>query len=975
MTNLIKSEPLTTPVSADSQNQDIQNQEIDLLESAAICGRKTELRQLLKLLAMAKAGQPKAVLVLGDTGIGKTALLEAFGGIVRRGMYSRILDISDRLLRSPADLYLALIESLQNEANAVLDEALIAANDVNRELGMTWERQDLLRAVSLVKLQESISGIGTMTPGSAQHEKLAKALRNSVPTSKKLKLPVNDQIDKLVSLVINPWVNIAAVIANPTMAASGNTALQEALEVAQHLKQNTPLPATKTEKALSGDTQEEAPVIDLPGGNNPSKTTSALSRQYQQNALGNNSQEELQEEPEEGETPVTESTEKLLRHLTQVFRFVNNTLENIDSALLIVIDQWEQVLTLPEQQRDDLKTMLAELLKSSTDGINQHMMVVVGSRSEGESYSLGGSLYNYFRTKLLLPGLSEKEAFRMIRFSLKQEGLDLDEAVHHQMFRLTRGNPFWHHKLLSYVKERAEANKVERIDFMFYRKLGIESLDDICELSFTRVKLAFLNDEESLYKILATIFKQYGTQPFLAMQAIKEISVSQGFADNLVFEVLKRLEQHNFLIAMRGKARQDLRYKIQSIHAYDFLKEKTRSIETDISTDEKLHYLKKIIPLSVKSGELDRNKTQEVIALSHTLGNQDMIGFLEETFIEYLHDERPVVRVTSLNNLALIDSERSREAVFEAIADDNAMVREYATRNMASLAQKTVDPLFHRRVVETLTDCVDDDYEIVREQVYETLSRYRWNHDLTNIFVKGMSDASETVRLHCIKNLADMPSENPFVKNALMDATDDKNPEVRKQACVGIQHYPGEETIRLLVQRLRNDADTGIRALAADSLSRMEEDSALGALVDALYKEQSEDVKLAVIRAMGKRKSWKNEEVLVTLVEEAIESLNTSKPCPPAVLWATVRSLGNTGGTERSKSALSDLKAATTNEIIVNAAEFAIRKIDDRISDLRHLERELQEATPTTTAVPSEYNDEVAVLEDDAIIIESRSDS
>jgi len=237
-----------------------------------------------------------------------------------------------------------------------------------------------------------------------------------------------------------------------------------------------------------------------------------------------------------------------------------------------------------------------------------------------------------------------------------------------------------------------------------------------------------------------------------------------------------------------------------------------------------------------------------------------------------------------------------------------------------------------------------------------------------------MSDASDTVRVNCVKNLADNPSENPFVKNALMDATDDKNPDVRKHACVGIQHYPGEETIRLLVHRLREDADPGIRALAADSLSRMEEDTALAALVNALYKEESEDVKLAVIRAMGKRKSWKNEEVLTTLVEEAIEAMDTKTPCPPALLWATVRSLGNVGGTERSKSALHDLKSRTDNDIIANAASFALSKIEGRIEDLRHLERELQEATPTTVAVPSEYTVDIPVVEDEPVTIEASAD-
>ena len=962
MANLAKPD-LVRP-EAEASSVETGTQDIELLEYASLPGRKTELRQLLKLLAMAKTGQPKAVLVLGDTGIGKTALLETFTEVVRRGFYSRVVDVSGYALAKPQDFYVAVLDALETEANAILDDALAAANDVTRELDLNWERQDLLRAVSLAKLQESIAGTSGVTPGSAQHEKLVKALRSSVPTSKKLKLPINDQIEKLVNLIINPWVSIAAAVLNPM-----DTGLKEALLLAQKIKTgknhdtvNLPLMSGMPESKQQSET-----VIDVSPAKNGAGSQLAI-----------RSEQNGHEGEQDSETVLLASTEKLLRHLATVFRFINSTLENVDTALLITLDQWERVLKLPEADREELKNTLVEFLKLTTDGVNQHVMVAVTARSEGESYTLGGTLYNLFRTKLLLPGLTEGESLRTMRHRLKQEGIELDEGVHRQIYKLTRGNPFWQDKLMAYVLERAEANKTDRLDTVFYDKLGIETRDDIFELSFTRLKLAFLDKDDALFKVVATILKQYDGKPFKAAQAIREISVSQGFADNFVFEVLKRMAQHDFLVPMHGTARQDLRYKFQSQHAAQFLKEKTRRVETDISTDEKLKYLKKVIPLSVKSGELDREKTREVIALSHTIGNDDMVQFLEEVFIENLDDERAVVRVTALNNLALIDSEKSREAVFGCIADENEMVREYATRNLSAMAQKAVDPLFHRKIVETLIDCVDDDYEIVREQVYETLARYRWNNDLGHIFVKGMSDVSDSVRLTCIKNLADMspdsPDGNPFVKNALMDATDDASPDVRKYACLGIQHYPGDETIRLLVHRLREDSDPAIRALAADSLSRMEEDAALAALVDALYKEESEDVKLAVVRALGKRKSWKNEEILATLIEQSIETLDSRAATPPALLWAAVRSLGNVGGTERSKATLSDLKVATTNEIIVNAATFALRKIDERISDLRHLERQLEEATPTTVAVSSEYVEDIPMVEDEPIIINTSAE-
>jgi HEAT repeat protein len=195
--------------------------------------------------------------------------------------------------------------------------------------------------------------------------------------------------------------------------------------------------------------------------------------------------------------------------------------------------------------------------------------------------------------------------------------------------------------------------------------------------------------------------------------------------------------------------------------------------------------------------------------------------------------------------------------------------------------------------------------------------------------------------------------------NSLLDATDDPVAEIRKYACLGIQRYPGPETIETLVNVLQKDEDSNIRALAADSLSRMPEDRAFTALVSALQQEASEDVKMAVIRALGKRSGWQTEQILIDAIQ------NTNDEEMPAFLWAGIRSLGQVGGTERSVMVLRELQGRITNDIILSAIQLSIRKIQSRIDDLRQLERQLGEATPMAVAVPSEYEEEVALVEDE----------
>ncbi len=996
-------------MSTSSQLYDSPTSEIYLLENVPIQGRKTELRQLLKLLNLTKNGQPKAVLVTGDPGIGKTALLKNFLNIVRQGIYSRIIDLTDYRFHSAEELYVAIIDAIRKDAVEIQDEALAAANDILKDLNLHWQHQDLERAVSLVKLQESIGG-----KQGANEERLAKAIRSSVPTVKKLRMSVNESIDKLVSLIINPWVIVATSIVHPIKPE-----LKEAFQLAETLKagysvlesENLPVfPVAEQAQAeveqlthpenIQED-QEQANPVEEESAPDPANTIIQIEAVNGTNPVVANADETAEHGSEKTKAVITDESveamlpapqavqatssdyslgnlvdtpaasrrrkaepedpiELLVNRLSSVFGFINQHIQNIDTAVLLALDEWERILDLPGPAQKEMKAFLSGLLRETTDQKNFHMMVVLTARSAGESYSLGGSLYNLFRTKLLLSGLSDNPARKLIRTPLRQKGIELDEEIYQDIFDLTLGNPFWQLKMQHYLQERAESNKVNHITHEFYGKMGIDNLEDLLELTFTRVKLTFLNQEDNLYRTLAVLIKQFEERAFTAEEAIREISASQGVSNQFVFEVLRSLFYHNFLVEAQLLPGDHPRYKLQSRLILDFLKGRTKTTQTDISTNEKLGYLKKVIPLSVKSGELDREKTREVIALSNTMDNSQMIQFLEDVFVEHLRDEKPAVRVTALNNIALIDSERARQTLFSSMEDEDSMVREYAARNLAMLAQLVVQPQFHRQVVEVLIEYIDDESEAVRAQVYETLSKYRWNQDLVSVFIKGMADACDAVRVTSIKNLVDLDSDSPYLRNALLDAVDDPVSEVRKFACLGVQKFPDEETISVLVDRLRNDEDKSIRALAADSLSHMDDELAFEALVDAFATEDSEDVRLSVVRSLGKRRGWKSEEILLDFL------MNSDELSDP-LLWACIRSLGTVGGTERSISALIDLKRRRDSEIVQTAADLALKKIQGRLEELRQLERQLEEATPSTTAIPSEYEEEVEVPEDDPV--------
>jgi len=1023
-----------------SNTADNPSREIYLLENVPIQGRKTELRQLLKLLNLAKTGQPKAALITGDSGIGKTALLDTFTQLVTEGVYCRVLNLGKMTMPSPEVVYVNFIDKLQAEANSILDDALVAVNEITSELDLRWERHDLARAIALVKLQESIGGKEAVS-----QEQLVKAIRSQVPTVKKLKFSVNESIQKLVDLIVNPWVMIATSLLTPM-----SPALQEAIQLADTLRKNdfilpqeqklanllnqneygtAPAPiieappiVRQVDQGRSSSQEPLPPVNDVdfeeilrpvPVKKLPLLVDPELNMIFDEanrNAEGHHllvGSEQTSYQPpavipaqevvsntidvsSSGssygvvrlDAPARPIKDPLIRHLMTVFNFINSAINQMDSGLLIVLDEWDRIQHTPRE--NDLKEFFSEMVLQITEQKNYHFMIVMTARTEGESYTLGGTLYNHFRTKLLLDVLHESACRKLTRNLFKDSGVDLDEEIHHRLFRLSRGNPFWHLKMATYMQERVESNRVRQVDQEFFDKLGIDHLRTLFELSFTRLKLTFLNDEESLYKIIAALLKHFEERPFSANQAIREISASQGFTDGYVFEVLRALFRHDFIRLVGtspseqamlqrlvdangdGSRPRDPFYVIQSRFILEFLEEKTRMIQTDISTDEKIMFLKKIIPLSVKSGDLDREKTMEVLSLGDAIGNAEIVNFLEEVFVEALKDPKAVVRVTALNNIALLDTPGAREAMFNAIKDSDSMVREYAARNMALLAEKSHDPNLANYVIELMLEVIDDESEAVRTQIYSTLTKYRTHRDLTSVFIKGASDACDGVRLTSIRNLSELEIQTPYVFNCLLDAMNDPLNEIRRYACLGLQRYPSSEAIDIIVKVLQSDKDISIRSLAADSLSNMEDNKAFVALVNALRQESSEDVKLAVVRALGKRRGWQTEAVL----QEALQGADYEKM--PVFTWACIRSLGQVAGTERSRGILLELKRKISNSIIVSALDMSVKRINERIEELRQMERQLEEATPITVATPSEYEQEVELPEeeimDDALL-------
>lgn len=944
-------------------------------ERPALADRDKDLRQLIRLAGLAKTGQPKSVLTCGDAGIGKTALLDAFCDAIRERYFCRLVDLRACQPESVEQLYIAFIDALQTEAGAIFDEALEAVNEILAPLGLRWERPDLARAVALVKLQESIGGKQALS-----QESLVKAIRSAVALpSKKLRgAALADVIEQLVHIIVNPWLLVAVNLTQPLTPT-----LREAVEMARRLRSGESIEAAqkaierarRASDAGSGDTamdhhldQLHTPARSTPGGRHDdaihllaaapeslSDDATALHFALPVAASPSPAPAGVAYEAEDDALAGRDALgiETLTRHLMNALLFVNKAIESLDSALIIALDSWERVLSLPERRRDDLKDFLASLLRETLDAPNCHLMLALACRSEGQSESLGGPLYSLFRNKLLLADIQERPRRALFLAPFREQGVELEDAVLSAAFRLTQGNPLWLLKLRHVILERALANGVDRVDMAFFRRLGVERREDVWQASLTRLELAFLNQEDALYRVIAGLLRQFGEDPFEAPAAIVELSASQGVSELLAAEALRHLYLHDFLAECPpGNAEGPPRYRVQSRQALAFLEEKTREVPVDVSTHEKIAYLRKIIPLSIQSGELDREKTREVLQLCAAMNDFEMAGFLETSFLAFIHDEKPMTRLSALNNLAVLESKPALGAILEAVSDADAIVREYAVRNLAAMARKPWDAATHEAIVSALIAAIDDESDAVRSQVYLALSRYQWNRDLTAVFIKGLADGCDAVRVTAITALSEIESDAPLVRATFLDACDDRLADVRRLAVRGLQRFEGDDIIHRLVAMLREEPESALRAAVADALSAMNSDAAREALMQALTDDPDEDVKITIVRALGGRRGWTSESCLLQLLrpQDGSPGGDALETDSPGLLWACVRALGQAGATPQSLQTLHGLRARTRNEIIRLAIDVAIRRISDRVEEMRQFERQFHSALPLVVA-------------------------
>jgi HEAT repeat protein/energy-coupling factor transporter ATP-binding protein EcfA2 len=941
-------------VSSPSAATDAAAFENKLLDECGLFGRRYDVKSLLKWFNMARSGQTKTVLITGDEGVGKTRLLQTLEEVCLKANYGQVLDLRGIYHVSGERLYCHLLDALNNLAEQLLEQALAQLCDLPTDLGLSWDFVMLKESLQLVKPLDQKSKVVDLS----QQEALVRKIRSQIPVSQKLKRDITPELERIVGILSNPWLSIAHGI-----LSQDHPSIQKAYRYKESLKPRMLMKENKVARALnelleegsvdgSGETSSEVDVAD-----NVSPDVSVAQAKLVKTSAP------VRKEPSDAEEDKTTQSE-MVRHLMKVMQFINNYLRQSDSALLILMDDWQDVAILPESDREGLKRFVSSWLTALTEANNFYVMVCLATRPEGQSYSLGGELYSRFYQKLLLAPLPEMAFKKLLLDPLKQHGIQLDLALSEELFTISRGNPFWLTQCRRFIEDWSEVTERKTMALTDFQEMGIHSLSDFLELGFTRIKLQFMHQEDRFLDCLERLLEQYERRPFLVQDVIQLLSDSPSFSQQFIFDVMRGLYKNHFIneVALQGGRNEDPVYMFDSRIVVEFLRQKMQELQPKVTPQDQLHFLKQVIPLSLRSGELSREKTQELIAMNRVLGNTEMTEFLENVFTNSLKDPSPSVRSSALRNLAAIPTETTMDRILGCLEDWDESVRVCALENMSILmdfqgiGHGFVTQEVLTRIWAALSLRTSDDSSALRGLAYQTLGKLHWYADAEGLLLQGTEDTDGSVRLLALEALLKMDAMSEAVAPHLLRLLKDPDQPVRILASKAItrimESFPELNLAQgdlpeIVSSFIADESDPKVKMAFIQSLHVRFSAALVQSLIRIYEKETSEDVQVAILRLFAKAHGVAN-GVLEPFLWNLIEKPQTT---PLALVWAAVKALAQVADKTESLEKLRHLKEHTASDILWVAIDSAIKQIQNRQYQFRvTLEHQLR--TPSNAGKP-----------------------
>ena len=239
---------------------------------------------------------------------------------------------------------------------------------------------------------------------------------------------------------------------------------------------------------------------------------------------------------------------------------------------------------------------------------------------------------------------------------------------------------------------------------------------------------------------------------------------------------------------------------------------------------------------------------------------------------ERIHSEDPAERAAALEILIRLEGETSFPFLFEALKDEDALVRQKAVALMSTG--------YHHEFQKFLIAALADEDARVREQAARALSSYN-SREVVDALVSSMHDEALWVRIATCESLAgigttdvipaflhQVETETPIgravllrclgqfrhsqTKETLLRYLNSEDPEIRKSSCESLQFFNDSDIVFRLFTLLQNDPDWGVRVCAVRSLTTIRPFRLQEALLERLRIDTDPFVRKEILASLQK---------------------------------------------------------------------------------------------------------------------------
>ncbi len=894
--------------------------EAELLDNVSLLGRKNELRQLIKLLTLCRTGQGKGVLVSGNEGIGKSAVLETFIDLAEQHYGSCVVRINWPQQITAQTFFAQIVAQIMSLANGVIQDALHEANKVLHPLGLNWNQGDLVRTVALLRLQESMSG--TQRAALAE-EQLTQTIYSAIPFFKRLNPAIKSDIATLSKVLLNPWVTLSVSLANPI-----NPHVQQAVQLVERIAGNL----QNTARQLSGGQAFQSPMLT------DSLMTPAITSPEVVDLSPASSDDDISEESESlTDDPNLVSVQDVQAALINLLVFINSAIRGQQSAFILVVDQWEMLLEATEPVRNDIRGMMSEVLRQTVEQRDFRLLVMLASRCEQESYVLGGSLYNALRTKYLIPPISGGVLQKHLKEYFKEIGVQPDDRTIQEIIRLCQGNPAWMKLIMNMIETDMIQNGLHILDWDTYQeRYAVSHPQDLIDLLFTRLQLGFVGEETVFLKTIGRLIGRFQAGTFSRMEAQNALSGIQQ-AGGIISRLLDGLQQQYFL-QPDGRLPGEGRFRFTGPFMLTYLKQKSQPLQEDIPAADKIASLRKVLPLSIKSGELTREKTQEFLSMASTLDNPELTEFVETTLIDAVHqpDATAAIKLSLIESMGLLSSPPVIESMLGMLDEEDAKIREASCKQLSGYLGRVGLPYPKPVIIQAVLKLTGDEDNGVRKQAFQCLAQSSGEDSaVVPALIEALEDeANIAIQQLCLDGLAIRKVKSAPLLNRLAGMLEKTRDTALFKSIVRVlQNYEKADVIPILEGYLDGHARNNQWAEVLMLLFQMDLRAALPFISSFLFMpDQNIDVKLSIIKRLGSRQNPDVEKILISILKESVH-----QPIPPELRWMTIRSLGWIGQTREALQALENQRFLCHNDDILNQTlTSAFRQISERMPTNGH---------------------------------------